>query len=300
MSADHPPRARAGEPDWMTDGRDWPLRDVSRFVKSGVHTWHVQRFGVGPILLLLHGTGASTHSWADAAQLLSSDFDVIVMDLPGHAFTRSRSSFTPTLPAMAQTILELLDTLDAAPDFVAGHSAGSAIAVQLASSLGLRGIASVNGALKPFPGLMSFVAPVAAKALTVGGLAAFAASRSARRPGRVERLLSGTGSLPPDQSVEAYRTLFSRQTHVAGALDMMANWDLTHIPKRLRALDTPLLLLAGDHDRAVPPNHADQVAGICKHACAQSLPGLGHLAHEEDPELVARLLRDTFLRQSQP
>ncbi|MEY2735806.1 MAG: hypothetical protein RLZ58_1215, partial [Pseudomonadota bacterium] len=65
---------------WDRDGLDWPHRARSRFVGAAGLRWHVQRFGTGaPVatsgaapgaatqakVLLVHGTGASTHSWRD-------------------------------------------------------------------------------------------------------------------------------------------------------------------------------------------------------------------------------------------
>ena len=52
-------------PNWERDGRDWPNREASRFVHAAGLRWHVQVMGSGPVVLLLHGTGAATHSWRD-------------------------------------------------------------------------------------------------------------------------------------------------------------------------------------------------------------------------------------------
>ena len=66
---------------------DWPLRQVSQFIEiENVH-WHVQIIGAGPVVLLLHGTGASTHSLADLAVALSDNFTCMLVDLPGHALS---------------------------------------------------------------------------------------------------------------------------------------------------------------------------------------------------------------------
>ena len=54
---------------WEVDGRDWPNRDSSRFVTAGGLRWHVQVAGTGPVVLLVHGTGAATHSGAPAPRL---------------------------------------------------------------------------------------------------------------------------------------------------------------------------------------------------------------------------------------
>ena len=75
--------------DWDRDGQNWPHRQASRFVEAGGIRWHVQIMGQGPVMLLLHGTGAASHSWRDIMPLLAAQFTVVVPDLPGHGFTRA-------------------------------------------------------------------------------------------------------------------------------------------------------------------------------------------------------------------
>ncbi|MFN5717015.1 MAG: alpha/beta fold hydrolase, partial [Bradyrhizobium sp.] len=72
---------------WSRDGTDWPNRNASVFVEAAGIRWHVQRMGEGPSLLLIHGTGAATHSWRDMLPLLARHFSVVAPDLPGHGFT---------------------------------------------------------------------------------------------------------------------------------------------------------------------------------------------------------------------
>ena len=88
-------------PDWAVDGADWPNREASRFVAAGGYRWHVQHMGQGPVCLLLHGTGAATHSWRDVMPALATRFTVISCDLPGHGFTHANFGQRVTLPAMA-------------------------------------------------------------------------------------------------------------------------------------------------------------------------------------------------------
>ena len=77
--------------DWERDGADWPLRQYSRFVQTARLRWHVQYAShadaQAPTVLLLHGTGASTHSWRDVFPLLAAQCSVLALDFPGHAFT---------------------------------------------------------------------------------------------------------------------------------------------------------------------------------------------------------------------
>ena len=100
--------ARPGRPDWTQDGKDWPNRAASRFYSAGGITWHVQITGQGPVLLLVHGTGAATHSWRDLLPPLRQNFTVIAPDLPGHGFTSQPDKAGMTLPGMARGIAGLL------------------------------------------------------------------------------------------------------------------------------------------------------------------------------------------------
>ena len=145
--------------DWHRDGSDWPHRERSRFVDAGGLHWHVQHWE-GPVpgaprLLLLHGTGASTHSWRGLAPLLARHAEVLAVDLPGHAFTSPPSADGLTLPGMAALLGSLLPAAGFQPDAVVGHSAGAAIAVRMALDdllPGLARIVAINGAFLPFGG----------------------------------------------------------------------------------------------------------------------------------------------------
>ena len=56
--------------DWNKEKFDWPHHNLSNFVISDPHTWHIQDTEKiyrnkykSPVLLFIHGAGASTHSW---------------------------------------------------------------------------------------------------------------------------------------------------------------------------------------------------------------------------------------------
>lgn len=250
--------------------------------------------GSGPPLLLLHGAGAATHSWRDLAPSLARDFTVVAPDLPGHGFTDTPSPAGLSLSGMAQGIGALLDGLNVCPGMVVGHSAGVAvgIALSLDGRVGGRGVVSINGALKPFPGSTGQIYPAFAKLLFLNPLAIEAFAWRARRPGAVAHLLEGTGSHIDAAGLRLYEALFGTTGHVAGTLGMMANWNLQPLLNRLPRLTQPLTLIAADNDRAVPPEVALSVREVVPDGRLVRLPGLGHLAHEEAPELVAEIVRE--------
>ncbi len=78
---------------------------------------------------------------------------------------------------------------------------------------------------------------------------------------------------------------------------MMAHWDLAPLVADLPRLSVPLLLVVGANDKSVPPSQSATVRDRVQGATLASLPGLGHLAHEEAPAAAARLIVD-FARES--
>lgn len=293
---DAPPPARPGQPDWTREGAKWPGRDHSEFWRFGGKTWHIQRSGQGPVALLIHGTGAATHSWAGLAPLLEQTHTVIAMDLPGQGFTRAAPGFVPSLSNMTTCLGQLLSALNIAPSLLIGHSAGAAIAVRMAAA-GVTmpdRIISLNGALRPFPGILRLLAPGIAKTLTFGGLAANVFANAAQNRRRVERLLDQTGGAPDASYIDHYQDLLKCSAHVSSTLAMMANWDLTGIERDLQKLAIPTFFLAGANDTAISPAEAPRLAHIAASGNAVRLAGLGHLAHEQDPAAVMAALQDAL------
>lgn len=281
------------KPDWNREGRDWPNRDASRFVLASGLWWHVQVMGAGPVVLLLHGSGAATHSWRDVAPLLARDFTVVAPDLPGHGFTETPGGDGLTLPGMAREVSGLLATLGLEPAVVVGHSAGVAIALRMSLDREIgRRIVGFNGALQPFPGAAGTIFPAMAKLLFLNPLAQQAFAWRASRPGAVERLIESTGSHIDPRGIAAYQALLGTTGHIAGALGMMAGWNLSPLQAELPQVSVPVTLATADKDLATPPRISEQAHTRIPGSTLLRMPGLGHLAHEEDPKLAARIVRD--------
>ena len=81
--------------NWEREKEYWPHSKLSQFINCYPHDWHIQDTNIHqntpsrlPTLLLIHGAGASTHSWRLLLSKLESKFRVILVDLPGHGFTK--------------------------------------------------------------------------------------------------------------------------------------------------------------------------------------------------------------------
>ncbi|MGQ5701710.1 alpha/beta fold hydrolase BchO [Sandaracinobacteroides sp. A072] len=273
---------------WERDGRNWPQRHASRFVEAGGIRWHVQMEGAGPLLLLLHGTGAATHSWRHLWPLLGRHFTLLAPDLPGQGFSSPGQDMS--MQGIARAVAGLLDALGLRPDAVVGHSAGAAIGARLAlddhAVPGL--IVGLGAALQPFAGPMSLFGPAAARLFSLNPFASHMMSMSAALAGDMRGLIAqATGSSIDAEGARHYGRLMRAHPHMASVLGMMADWDLDRLDRDLPRLGMPVLLLHGARDRAVPPHHADAAAARIPLGRAMQLGGLGHLPHEEAPAVIA-------------
>ena len=286
--------ARSGALDWARDGATWPHAASSRFVAAGGLTWHVQIMGEGPVALLLHGTGASTHSWRGLVPHLASQFTLVMPDLPGHGFTSAPPARGLTLPGMAMATAALLQQLKLDPAIAIGHSAGAAVALAMVHDGALRpkGLIGLNAALLPFGGLAGFFFKPMARLLTFNPLMANILASQATSRRRVADTLAGTGSTLDDAGIDLYQRLFTSPRHVQSAVQMMAGWDLGPLVRALPDIKTPVALVVAGGDRAVPPDQGRQVADKLASARVVYLRNLGHLAHEEAPADVAQTLLD--------
>lgn len=287
--------APAPKPDrlrWETDGADWPNREFSEFLHAGGLRWHVQRMGSGPALLLAHGTGAATHSWRGLAPLLAKNFTVVAPDLPGHGFTQALTPERLSLPGMSLALGEMLKSLNVRPALAIGHSAGAAILVRMSldGHIAPDALVSLNGALLPPLGLPSLLFSPAAKLIASSSLVPRLFAWRASDRNAVERLIASTGSTLDPRGIDLYARLVSNPGHVGGVLDMMAKWNLQSIERDISRLEPRLTLVVGTNDRTVSPREAQRVRTLQPGAQIVRLPGLGHLAHEEQPQRIVDVI----------
>jgi magnesium chelatase accessory protein len=280
-------------PEWNALPTDWPDRAVSEFHHCEGLTWHVQRQGSGPTLLLVHGTGGGTHSWAGVTPLLAAHFHLVSVDLPGHAFTqvppaveRARNPYA--LAGMARVLGHLLESLGERPQIAMGHSAGVSVLLQMT----LDGLIAPDRLVGLCPALVAppawyttLFAPVIGAVVELDAIANSGAHLAAATA-IVERMLASTGTRLTDAQLARYRLLCSKPSHIHAALTMMARWDLPALYRQLHALRVPLHLVAASRDHWIPLRALTRAV--------QGIPGMtmqveegGHLLPEEKPERIA-------------
>ncbi len=289
------------KPQWIVPDvlqqvpEDWPLRQYSRIVRGPVHEWHAQTVGDGPDVLLLHGAGGSVHSFRDLIPPLASSFRVTAIDLPGHGFTRLGAQRRSGLGPMANDIKSFFMSENIRPVAIIGHSAGAAIALQIGQFEPHIRIVGINPALGHFEGIAGVLFPAMAKLLAAMPFTPRLFSTASARPERIKTLIDSTGSKLGADGLALYRSLVARESHVKGALSMMAQWSLDDLLPRFPEIQNEVLFILGEEDTTVPPKVGLDAAAKIRNANTISLGAKGHLVHEESPEDVAQICLD-FLR----
>lgn len=284
---------------------DWPDGQWSELHTVEGVTWHVQRSGADPrhhpTVLLVHGTGGSTHSWAAVTPALRERYHVVNVDLPGHGFTHVPAAVEAarnpyTLRGMAELLHSLLATLAVKPQLVVGHSAGVSVLLRMIvdGHLAPARVLGVCPALVPPPSwYVALIAPMLGLVLETD-LVAGSTAKLAAGTRLIERMLSSTGSPLPPEQLARYRMLCSHPAHVHAAIAMMARWDLPALFRDIGVLRTPVRLLAGRGDRWIP------VAPLSR--AVERIPGVeltvqegGHLLPEERPEVVVHAIHAAMM-----
>jgi magnesium chelatase accessory protein len=254
--------------------------------------------GAGPVVALVHGTGASAGSWRAVAPRLAEHCTVVAVDLPGHGRTEGPADRRLALAPMADDVAAVLRREGLSPSVVVGHSAGVAVALEVALRRpgSVRAVAGFGAALVPPPWVYdSAVAPVVNRVVTTRAFARVAAFVAGRRA-VVDSLLKSTGSSLPPESVAEYRARAGSPSHVRATLVMMAQWDLRGLAERLSAVRVPVDLATGDRDAWTPAPALRALVARMPDATLTVVPGAGHVLHEEMPAFAAEFVLATARR----
>ncbi|QWD07031.1 alpha/beta fold hydrolase [Polynucleobacter paneuropaeus] len=274
---------------------DWPNRQHSRLISVGDLDWHVQLSGQGPVVLLLHGTGSSTHSWSDLIPLLEPHSQVLVPDLPGHAFTQGAKLEDLKLDVIAHSLQKLIEQLGIeAPSIVVGHSAGAPLAIRFAVAAAKQPklvIALNPSFIPPPPVYTSFFGPLLGPITRSSTLSSLLASLSPSL-GMVDKLLDSTNTNLPEARRVYYRKLFERSDHVRGSMNFMAAEDIQKVLAEANLYRGKLICVLGNQDAWIPAKPLEKIIGDYFPAAEVLKWEGGHIMHELEPSRVAKLILD--------
>jgi magnesium chelatase accessory protein len=272
---------------------DWPNRQHSRVISVGDLDWHVQLTGTGPVVLLLHGTGSSTHSWSDLIPLLETHAQVLVPDLPGHAFTLGAKLEDLKLDEIARSLQLLITQLEIeSPSIVVGHSAGAPLALRFAVAALKQPklvIALNPSFIPPPPVYTSFFGPLLGPITRSSTLSSLLASLSPSL-GMVDKLLDSTNTILPEARRVHYRKLFERSDHVRGSMNFMAAADIQKVLAEAGLYQGKLICVLGNQDAWIPVKPLEKIIQDYFPSAEIVKWEGGHIMHELEPGKVAQLI----------
>jgi len=254
-----------------------------------------------PTILLIHGLGDDADSWRHLVPLLhSSGYRVLALDLPG--FGRSVAGGKLSIKSYVNTVFKLLDALKLHPEtpvFLAGSSMGAAIAeaAALQKPERIRALILLNGSIPGGPQKIG----IAALAKLLLGKRSFRAYHE--NPERAWASLypyyTDLDGMPSSDKEFLRKRVMERvgspaheRSYFAVQKSIVSTFALTasRFARKIRASKNDILLLWGEDDKVLPFAPAKAFAKLRSGIELHTIPGAGHLPHQEKPAETAKLM----------
>ena len=272
-----------------------------------------------PVLLCLHGTASSLHTWDGWADRFTGDYRVVRLDMPGFGLTGPRER-RHTVAGLVQSVATLCTELGLEEVTVAGNSLGGGIAWRL----GVARPDLVSGLVLVDPGGATLLSYIARHYRTLGTdiLTRYATPRIAVR--LLLRDAYGDRSKLTERLVRRYYDLLLRRGNRRAVIELASNYRTDHFPEDrplsapsgavlpstydpspsvldgydISEVSVPTLFQWGTEDTWLPASFGRDLADRVEGSRFVTYDGVGHAPMEEAP---ARTATDTaaFLRNTQ-
>jgi pimeloyl-ACP methyl ester carboxylesterase len=253
-----------------------------------------------PTILLLHGTGASLHTWDGWVEVMARSFRVVRLDLPGFGLTGPYPSGDYSAAAMTDFLERFAAAAGLRRFAVAGNSLGGYYAWRYAlrHPEQVSALVLVDSGGYPIPtSASSSVALQLARMPVVSELLRWAPIRGAVRRSLLDVYVDDSKVTPA--LVDRYTDLMRRPGNRAAFGDRARRASRPEDYQRLPELRVPTLILWGEQDQWIPVAHAERFHAAIPDSRLVRYPDLGHLPMEEDPARTARDVME-FLRRTMP
>lgn len=242
----------------------------------------------GPAVIMIHGFGASLHTWEPWAKMLQDQFRVIRLDLPGSGLSSPDPTGRYDDGRTMELLIALMDQLGVTKAALIGNSIGGRISWRFAAEHPGRvsklvlvapdGYASqgfVYDQAPKVPATMQAMRYILPKPLLRMSLAPAYGDPSAMTPALMDR----------------YHDLMLAPGSRAALLARMEQTILVDPEPLLRRIKIPVLLVWGGKDAMIPVANAADYQRALPKAELVTFAGLGHLPHEEAPAESLRPVR---------
>ncbi|WP_428354975.1 pimeloyl-ACP methyl ester esterase BioH [Methyloprofundus sp.] len=253
---------------------------------------HIEVYGQGEVIVMLHGWAMHTGIWRDFAQLLATEYQVRCMDLPGHG--RSANITPYTLESIVDAIHAQLPEKKC---MLLGWSLGGNVALRLAEKYPQRIKSLMLVASNP-----RFTQSKSWPGVAPQNLQEFADNLQANPVHTLLRFMSLQVLGKPDaKSMLKQIKLVMQESPVAdpgalqGGLRVLQTIDQR---ETIRHLALPVLMVFGGLDTLVPVSVAKECQLLSERIETRTIDGAGHIPFFSEQQQLLALLQDFILRNA--
>lgn len=243
------------------------------------------RFGIEPrpVVVLLHGTSASLHTWQGWAEQLDQDYCVIRMDLPGFGLTGPFADEAKSYHSdnYADFVIQVLDKLHVPKASLVGNSLGGKVAWLTAVNYPKRVDKLVLIDASGYPATPKHV-PIGFKLAQYPKLDPLI-KRVLPRSVVQKSLLSvyADDTKVTDTLVDRYYQLTLRAGNRGALGRRMREFDSPNQPDLIQTITAPTLILWGEQDDLIPLENGERFHQAIQNSQFVTFPELGHVPQEE-------------------
>lgn len=232
-------------------------------------------------LILIHGFGASLHTWEAWAKVLERDYRVIRLDLPGAGLSPPDPTNDYTDARVISLLLQLMKQSGLGSATLIGNSIGGRIAWSLAAKHPDKVTKLVLVAPDGFasPG---FQYGVKTEAPAIFHASKYFLPRWAVRP-NLAAAYADPENLS-EETLDRYHKFLLATGNRGALIERLEQTVLTDPVPRLKMINAPVLLLWGEKDGLIPLSNAQDYLDVLPNARLVVVPNSGHLPMEETPE----------------
>ncbi|GAA6133926.1 alpha/beta fold hydrolase [Oceaniserpentilla sp. 4NH20-0058] len=243
-------------------------------------------------ILLIHGTGASLHTWDGWVETLKVSRRVIRFDLPAFGLTGPEPTNNYKIEHYAKVVVSVLDKLNIQQAVVAGNSLGGyiswATAVLYPERVAKLVLVDASGYpydAKSIPiGFKLSSNPLMGSVLK-GFLPMSLVARSVRN-------VYGNPELVTDDLVERYYELTLREGNRQALKQRFIQTLPGPLAAKVPSIQVPTLLIWGEKDLLIPVKFGERFDQEIPNSELIVFKELGHVPHEEDPKSTVKVVQD--------
>jgi pimeloyl-ACP methyl ester carboxylesterase len=242
-------------------------------------------------IVLIHGTSASLHTWDGWVDALKETRRVIRFDLPGFGLTGPEPQNNYTIEHYADVVIAVLDELNVKKVTLAGNSLGGYVSwattvmyPQRVSKLILVDSSGYISTPESVPiGFKLSQNPIASVLLKYV-LPKSLVARSVKN-------VYGNPDLVSDELVDRYYDLALRAGNRDALKERFKQMPPGILVDKIQTINIPTLIIWGAKDRLIPPKFGMKFNQDIVNSQLIVFDELGHVPHEEDPELTVSAVK---------